>query len=59
MAYTVTTNQTIANFQAEISKVLEILKRGGHPANLVSPATLTALAGLVNSTNGTTEITLS
>ena len=59
MAYNVTTDQTIANFQAEVGKVVELLKRGTYPAQLVSPATITALSSLINTANGTSQIALS
>lgn len=59
MAYNVTTDATIANFQADLSDLVEILNRGGYPASLLAPTTLTALTKLCNPANGTTQIALS
>lgn len=61
MAYTINSGSTptIANFQADLSELVEILKRGAYPAQTLTPGTIDALAGLANTTNGSTTIQLS
>lgn len=53
-----TTNQTTANFQADLGKIVEILKRNGYTASIISPTTLSNLAGLADASNGTGDIAL-
>ena len=61
MSVTINSSSTpsLAAFQADISDVVEILKRGGPIASLVAPGTITHLANLCNTANGTTSIVLS
>ena len=50
---------TLAQFQSDLSDIVEILKRGGPVASLVAPGTITLLANISNTANGTTSIVLS
>ena len=61
MAVTINSGSTptIANFQADISDLVEILKRGGYPASLLTPSVIDALNSLSNPANGTTTLSLS
>ena len=61
MSVTINSGSTppLATVQADLLKLVEILNRGCYPATVITPATITTLASLGNTANGTTSIVLS
>jgi len=61
MAVTINSGSTptLAIVQADILKLVEILNRGSFPASVLTPGTITTLASLGNTANGSTTLSLS
>ena len=61
MAVTINSGSTptLVQLQADLSDLVEILKRGGPLTSLVAPGTITHLANISNPANGTTSLVLS